>query len=367
MKSFIATFVTGTKYLWSNPVNVATIAFFPIVLILLLGNALSSYISPETDFEPVSIAYVTDNENSAFNEFLKSEEIKKFINTEIYSENEAQNLLSENKAVLIVTENKGKISVTKSNSNVTSASIAISVIDTYIKISAATEAAIENGANPQEVMAKMSDDFTVSAMPLGNRVPTATDYYAVTMLVYIMLLAGLNGVELYGKNLLNDMGGRIMTAPVSKPVLVGGLITASTITSFLQGMVTFVFTAVFYGVYWGERIPLVLLTLFAIVLMSQAMAIFLILIFKNSGPAIGIMQAVFWASTFVSKGYAKVSFGEAADKIFAYAPNALAHTTIFGAIYGGNEDKMMQGLIIIFAVAAVFFVGAFIMGRRRFA
>ncbi|MCL1824258.1 MAG: ABC transporter permease, partial [Oscillospiraceae bacterium] len=175
-----------------------------------------------------------------------------------------------------------------------------------------------------------------------------------------------NGLDLFGKSLLNDTGARIMASPVSKPSLTGGLLAASTVTSFLQGLVVFTFTALVYGVYWGERIPLVLLTLFIVVLFSQAVCLFLLLLFKNPNPAMGFMQAFFWVTTFVSKGYAKISFGEI-DKFFAYSPNSLAHTAIFGAIYGGNDSKIMFSIALLFAVSIVFFIGAFLIGRRRLA
>ena len=369
MRGVSTVFTTGMRYLWSKPLDVAIIALLPILLILLLGTALSTYISPETEIEPISIACVTDNHKSLFSEFLKSEEIARFLITEFTTDEKANELLTENEITLFVTEKNGVISVTKSNVSSMNTSVALSIIDSYNNISTAAKIAIEAGANPVEVMADIQSEFAVTAKPLGNRVPTATDYYAVTILVYMLLIAGLNGLDLFNKSLLGDMGGRIMTAPVSKPALVGGLIASATVMSFLQGMVPFIFTALFYGVYWGGigSILLVLVTLFAIVLLSQAIALFLLLLFKNPGPAMGIMQAFFWVSTFVSKGYAKISFGESAEKIFAYAPNALAHATIFGAIYGGNESKMYSSLAILFVAAFVFFVAAFLLGRRRFA
>jgi hypothetical protein len=121
-----------------------------------------------------------------------------------------------------------------------------------------------------------------------------------------------------------------------------------------------------YGVYWGVRIPLVLLTLFAIVLFSQALCIFLTMAIRHNGAVMGISQALFWTMTFVSKGYAKVSFGEM-DKVFQYAPNSMAHTVIFGAIFGGNEAKMTSNLIILYALCLVLLMLAFVSGRRRVA
>jgi hypothetical protein len=68
--------------------------------------------------------------------------------------------------------------------------------------------------------------------------------------------------------------------------------------------------------------------------------------------------------TFVSQGYFKMSFG-AADKVFQFAPNSLAHTVIFGAAYGGNEAKMTFFLQLLFVYSAVLLGSAFLLGKRR--
>ena len=41
MRAFLATFQTGFKYLWRNPVNMAILTVFPIMLILIITLLLS--------------------------------------------------------------------------------------------------------------------------------------------------------------------------------------------------------------------------------------------------------------------------------------------------------------------------------------
>ena len=369
MKQFTAVFMISFNYLWRNPLTVAAVSLFPIALILILGSALSAYISPETDFDAVSVAYVTDNEQSVFAELLKND-FSQFISAEFVNDNAARRMLANGGADevhVIIYETQGEISALKSNFARTDTNIVLSIAESYKKNAAAAELAIANGGELSEIMSILASDFTVEAKAIGGRAPTATDYYAITILVYILLIAGTNGIDLFNKGLLSDTGARIMTAPVSRFAQIGGLLAASTVTSFLQGMIPFVFSGVVYGVYWGERIWLVLLTLFTVALFSQAFSIFLLLLLRNMGAAMGIMQAVMWLTTFVSNGYMKITFGGQLDKIFAYAPNALAHTTIFGAIYGGNETKIMSSLAILFAMSVFLFMLAFICGRRRLA
>ncbi|MCL2678338.1 MAG: ABC transporter permease [Clostridiales bacterium] len=362
MLAFLATFITGFKYLWRNPVSVTILIAFPIVIILILGNALSAYISVDTTLEPAAVAVAAD-ENGQLAQFLQSGEIARFLAIEFTDEARAAELAAQGAVYAAIIERDGGITVLRPPGGSVMSHFALSAVDSYKQIGAAAAIAAMDGKDVSELLEM---EISVRDMPLGKRVPSAMDYYAVTMLVMILLFTGMNGMELFNKGLLDETGLRIRLTPISKPALIGGLLSAAAATSFLQGMVTFLFTGLVYGVYWGERIPLVLLTLFAVVLFSQALCIFMIMLFRHQGAAVGVSQALFWVMTFVAKGYAKISFGEA-DKIFAYSPNALAHTVIFGAVYGGNENIMALDLALLFGLGLLLFMLAFVLGRRRLA
>ena len=362
MTAFLATFWTGFKFLWRNPVTNAILIAFPIVIILILGNALSSYISPETDLDPAQIAVAADP-GGMLGTFLRNEEISRFFEIEFTDRARAEQLAAEEKVVAAIIEGSGDVSVIRASSGSLYTQLTLSVIDSYKQIGAAATIASMSG---KDIDRLLDIDVEVKEVPLGKRIPGSIDYYAVTMLVMILMFAGLNGMDLFHKGLLSDTGNRARIAPISKPALIGGLLAASTLTSFLQGMVTFVFSGLVYGVYWGERIPLVLLTLFAVVLFSQSLCILMLMVLRNQGAVNGVAQALIWVMTFVSKGYAKVDFGPM-DEVFQYTPNAMAQTVIFGAIFGGNEAKMMMSLFILFGLALIFFILSFLSGRRRLA
>jgi len=333
------------------------------VLILVLGTALAGFISPQYDFEPLPISASVEAGGN-LEAFLQSDEISRFLDVAFTTQEDAEELLKSDKAFIAVIEQGGDVKVIKPQAGGFNTLIPLSIIDSYMQIGAAMTIAVINGGDTAELSGLTEAGISVTVAPLGNRVQSATDYYAVTMLVMIMLFAGLNGLELFKKNMFSDTGARVLIAPVSKPALIGGLIASATVTSYLQSMVTFLFCTFVYGVYWGENIPLVLLTLFGMTLFSQAFAIFLLLLCKSPNAAIGVMQGLIWVMTFVAGGYVKMDFG-AAQNLFRFSPNSLAHTVIFGSAFGGNESRMMFDLSLIFIYTAVLFILAFILGKRR--
>jgi ABC-2 type transport system permease protein len=363
VKSFLNVFTTAAKYLWSDIMSVIILTIFPIVLIFVLGNALASFISPDYDFEPISVS-ASAEAGGNLETFLQSSEVAQFLNVTFTTRINAEELLESGEASIAIIEQDSGVSVVSLRGAGFDALIPISIIDSYKQIDAAMTIALMNGGNLFELLSLAEAELSVTAAPLGNRAQSAIDYYAVTMLVMILLFTGMNGLELFKKSMFSDTGARVLTTPVSKPALISGLLAATTITSYLQGLITFFFSWLVYGVHWGDNIPLILLTLFGITLFSQAFAIVVLLIFKSPTATMAALQSIIWVMTFVSGGYTKVDFG-AAQSIFNYSPNSLAHTVIFGAAFGGNHERMMADLRLLFIYVAVLFIIAFILGRRR--
>jgi ABC-2 type transport system permease protein len=367
MKDFMTVFKTGFKYCYNDWMSMIILTIFPIVLIFVLGNALAGFIEPNYDFggERLPLAAVAE-ETGALGAFLQSDDVSWFLSVTFTDEKTAGEMLEAGDVFLIILEKDGEISVIRTLVSNINTAIALSVVDLYMQIGAAMESALmrSEGVNFAELMQVMEAEIAVIDAPLGTRVQSAIDYYAVTMLVMILMFTGMNGLELFKKGIFSGTGARVLISPVSKPALIGGLLAAATVLSYLQGMITFLFTWIIYGVYWGDNIPLVLLTLFGVTLFSQAFAITLLLLFKNNNATQAAMQALIWVMTFVAGGYVKVSFG-AADAIFRYSPNSLAHTIIFGSAFGGNHERMMNDLMLLFIYGGVLFVIAFLLGKRR--
>ena len=371
MRDFLTVFTKSLKYCWKDVINLGVMVLFPIVIIFVLGNALGGFIdgNHDLDGDRFRIAVVAETD-SYFSQFLQNEEISHFLEaTFVDDQDEALLLLQEREAVLIVVEdNDHALAVTLPQTAGTGTLIPLSIIDSYSKIGAAMTIAMMQGGDLTELTSMMDANISVSQAPLGTRTPSGMDYYAITMMVMFMLFAGYNGLELFKKSVLSETGNRMLTTPVSKPALLGGLVTAATVTSFLQGLSTVVFTWVVYGVHWGDRIELVLLTLFGLALFSNAFAIFLLVLFKSANSANVAIQVLIFVMTFVSGGFGQMfAFGENVQRVVRFVPNMLAQTVIFGTAFGGNETRMMTDLSILFAYGIGLFVVAFILGRRKLA
>ena len=359
---FINTFKMGFKYLWKDPVNVAVLTLFPIVIILLLGTALETMFTADISLSPTSVAVVGEPDG-ALGIFLQSDGISEFFELEFTSLNEAREMVETGSVSAAFIDGQPVEVLVPAGAGVMT-QVALTIIDSYQQIGAAATIALYAGRDVLGVAAQALE-VQVTPQPIGTRVPSAMDYFAVTMLVMILLFAGFNGMELFHKGLFSEMGDRMRLSPMRISSLVGGLMAASTVTSFIKGLVVFAFTWLVYGVYWGSRVPLVLVTLFGVVLLSQALCVLLFVITGKKNAVVAIAQVTFFVTTFISGGYMRVDFGGIVGRISQYVPNALAHTVVFGAIYGGDEAAMMTSLAILFGAGIAMMGLSFILGRRR--
>jgi ABC-2 type transport system permease protein len=371
MKDFSIVFTKSFKFCWRDIASVAIFVAFPIVIIFVLGQALGGLFDGGFDFQgetiPVAIVAAEDSPLSAF---LQSEEISHFLGAELVADKEtAIRLLNDVEVFLVVIETDGEPQITLPNTSGVNALIALSLIESYHQIGAAMTIAAIEGRDMAELAVLAGADISVQQAALGNRTMSGIDFYAVTMMTMLMLFAGENGLQLFKKSMFGETGNRMFTTPVSKFSLTAGLLAAAVVATFMQGLVIFGFTKFVYGVYWGERIALVLLTLFGLVLFAQSFAIFLFMAFKNASAAGSAMQALIFVFTFLAGGFMgpALQFGESMERVIRFIPNSLAQTVLFGGMFGGDESRMMTDLGLLFAYSGVLFILAYLFGRRKLA
>ena len=370
MRNFSAVFSKSFKQLWKDKIGVGMLIIFPIAIIFVLGSALGGLVegNQDLDGERFQLAAIVD-ENSPFAQFLHSEEISSFIETTaVDNEEQALNLLEEREVHLIAMEYNGEISVILPQATGPNQLPPLALIDSYNQVGAAMTIAMAQGSNLEELTTILNANIEISRSPLGNRTPGSMDFFAVTMLVMIMLFAGLNGAELFNKSMLTETGRRMLIAPISKSALMSGLVAAATAVSFLQGLIVVLFTRFVYNVHWGDNWAIVLLTLFALVLFSNALAILLLIIFKKMPAVNAVLQTLIFIMTFLAGGFGpSLAFGENIARILRFVPNNLAQTILFTNAFGGNEQTMLVNLTVLLGTGLTLLVAAFITGRKRLA
>ena len=356
MRGFLATVYYTTLATWRDKSTLIMLVLFPIALILILGNALESVMSAEPELDPISSAYYGEDE--ALYDFLQGENIAKYIQTVKVADKESA--ISEVDSGVytcsIIEEGDILRLYIADGEQLSNAHIVYNILESYTGITHAVELRIANG----DFEAIGDIDFEkqlLEKVPLTAKQPSAIDYYAVTMTVMIIIYAGYNTLDMFHKGLFQTVGERIKVSPLKRAPMMLSFIVSGFFSCILQVAAIMLFSHFAYGVNWGDNIFLVIGVMLAMCFFVQALTLFFILLTKSDKATTGLITAFAFISTFVSKGYTKFYFSDELEKIFSYAPSALAQNAIFGHIYGGdaniikNVGVLLGAGILMFALS----------------
>ncbi|URZ02472.1 ABC transporter permease [Clostridium felsineum] len=352
---------------------------FPIVLILILGNALKSVGNfSVTDLGKTTVYYYnadSKEESRNFDEFLKSKEIKKILNVKkVSSYNEGKKFVDngEGNSLLYIdnqystnieNDKKAKIQIYESKNNATRNQIIESLINSF-----------NDGANTVTVSSKIArmrtnyvnkDNLTEKYLSVKGKAPSAMDYYSVTMLLLILLYGANYGSSELQNLFFDRVGKRIRTTATKTYEHLIGVVLGVMFTLILQALVLVLFTKYVYGANWGSHPILVFGIVASFAIFSAAMGFLFVIATgedKKASMLIGIVSPIL---TFVSGGYFKLPISDAS--IVKYVPNNIAQSGLFNMIYKGTTTTAESSIIILLAISVVFLAIASILGRRRMA
>ncbi|AAK78223.1 MULTISPECIES: ABC transporter permease [Clostridium] len=351
----------------------------PIVIILILGNALKSVDNfSVTNLGKTTVYYYNaDNKEISknFDEFLKNKSIKDILNVkkvssykkgkELVDKGEGNSLIyiNSNYSDNIEANKKGRIEIYESKSSTTRNQIIKSLIDSF-----------NDGANTVEVSSQISrmrtsyvekNNISKKYLSVNGKSPRAIDYYSVTMLMMILLYgANYGSAEL--ENLFFDrVGKRIKTTATKTYQHLLGVVLGVIFTLILQAVVLVLFTKYVYGANWGGHPILVLGIVSSFAILAASIGFLFMIITgddKRASMLISVTAPIF---TFVSGGYVKVPFSD--GSIIKYVPNNLAQSGLFNMIYKGVTSTAENSIIILLGMSIVLLAIASIVGRRRVA
>jgi ABC-2 type transport system permease protein len=350
----------------------------PVILILILGNALASAFHVG-DVGKTKTAYL-DNDRGAisgeFEKFLDMDEIKGILEvTRVETYEEGRRLVSEGKvSAFIVIEDgftanahsgsKSTIKVYKDKNNTFRASIVDNIVEGFT-----------DGANTMLAMSAIGGGMdgierkaVIERIPLSakGKIPSAMDYYGVTMLVLITMYGSLYSLHGVFEDYLEGMRNRLLSAPVRLSSHFAGKIVGTVFTIYIQILALILFTKVAYGVNWGDNTGQILFIAFTLSFFAVTMGLMIAMLLKQKNIANAAAMTVIPVMTFVSGGYVRiVSDSKFYTIIKSIMPSSLGHTAFFNSIYGEFAGQTVSSLAILWGMILVMGIVSVIAGRRR--
>ncbi len=359
--------------------SMAQMVLLPVVLILILGIALNPAFQPY-QISPVPVGYLHEDRGPAgdyFEQFIRSDEIGAILEVKaVSSREEGLDGLKEGRFSAFVylpddfslrpaAGEKAAIEIAIDPAATLNADIVENVLESFIHGANAVEAVHRLGlAEPAYTFS--GGGIVERPLAASGIRPGAMDYYAVTMLVMIIMYGSLYACFGMRESYLAAAGRRIKSSPIRGAEHYVGLVLANVVTVYLQVLVVLAFTRYAYNVNWGDNLPLILLITFTLVLLSTGLGTLIGMVARNEMIAGGVLNVLIPAFTFIAGGYFKFT---APGPFFAalqhVSPNYLAQTAIFNTIYGGPAAQTAAFLGAMWLIILGTFAAAVAVERRK--
>ncbi|WP_409295861.1 ABC transporter permease [Peribacillus sp. SCS-26] len=369
-------FLSTMKRKLKNPLVFVNYLLLPLLLIVILGNALSLVFEDSDTSKPENVTKVKTlvvNKDSGrigkdVLKFLTSDENNKMMDIKMENDlSKAKKLIKNNQYEQLIYMPKD---LSKVYSESKESSITVYGKDHNIdkmKVTELTLSAFEDGYLVMDKISKgekppqaghvysnlLKNGEILHSGKKADRI-SALSYYGVTMLVLILVYGISNTMSFIREEYDEALGDRHMVAPVSKlHLILAQLLTGITI-SMIQGILLVFCAKCFFGVSYGDHLAVVFLIIVIGSLFFNSLGLVLGVCSRSFKQLDSIVSILIPVMTFMGGGFIKVDMGP------------LKHLSINELFQVPLFDYIQQGVIYLTPVyialaAAVCMAGMSVM------
>ena len=346
---------------------------FPIVLMIILGTALSNTFSSDFKIGDMTLLYKDGIQNRQlegyWQEFAKvvtadkiklvplpagtdgKEDVRKDYYT-AYVELSDEGIIYYGGTRHAVENNvlQGTLAVFADKYNLTAAALQEdpAIVQKLLKASASPAVEIQETALNKD------------------KKPGSVDYYAVAMSTMIAFYSCLSGVYLIRGERTRKTGLRLSAAPVTKGEIFAGKVISSTLVNFIFVLVVVLFSKFVLKADWGQYELPVLLVLLSEVLLGVSIGLGCSYLFKE-GTDRSLLLIFTQVASFLGGAYFPVGDANGIMAFFVnLSPMRWANQAINQIIYSNQWQAAFPAMALNIGVGVVFLIfSAFAMNRRE--
>ncbi|MBB6734002.1 ABC transporter permease [Cohnella zeiphila] len=344
---------------------------FPIVLMLILGTALTNAFTSGATVGDMSLLYRNTASSpqltQAWNEFssVLEQQGVKLVAASASEDGKADVQDNQYSGYAEITDNGIRFYGSQRDSiesNIIQGMLS-AFADRYNLAAAAMK---ENPTQAQTILAGASaqQSYVNESSLTAESQPGSMGYYAIAMTTMIAFYSVISGSNLIRGEKTRNTALRLSAAPVSKGSIFAGKVIGVTIVNFLCVVAVVLFSKFAYNADWGTHYPTLLLILFTEVLLAVSVGVGASYLFKGESSRSFVMIFTQIAS-FLGGAYFPVDPKGVMNVLSNISPMRWANEALTKIIYQGNLQAAWPALGLNIGVAAVFLIVAALFMRRQ--
>ncbi|MNH82433.1 ABC-2 family transporter protein [compost metagenome] len=183
--------------------------------------------------------------------------------------------------------------------------------------------------------ASASGSYIKETSVAADRQPGSMDYYAVSMSVMVGLWGAMSAGRLIRSEIVQGTAPRLVASPVRRSEVFAGKVLGSIVQNFLCVLVVVLFSKFAFGAYWGAHLGIALIILLSEVIMSVSLGLGVSYLFKGKASS-GILLLFVQLASFFGGAYFPVnaSGSDPTSYLVYLSPIRWANHALTELIYG---------------------------------
>ena len=343
---------------------------FPIVLMLILGTALSNAFTDTVRVEEIHLLYKNDAGTLApyWTDFLQNLEQEGIHATGLTPGLDGREQVQNGNYTAYAEIDDRGIRFYGNNRNTLESNILQGILTAFADRVNLTAAVMEE--MPEAAQTALASDMGSFIQESGldpERKPNSMDYYGLVMTTMIVLYGSLSASMLIRGETVRKTALRLSAAPVRKSEIFTGKVIGGTFTNTFCFLIVVLFSKYVFHTNWGDHLGIVLLVLFSEVIMAVSLGLGFSFLFSEKAATAVLMIFIQLASFFGGAYFPlqEVESGVMAQLI-SLSPLYWINNSLTELIYNDAVQSAFAVIGLNLAAAAVLLVySAFSMHRRE--
>ncbi|WP_269409895.1 ABC transporter permease [Lentibacillus daqui] len=353
--------------------DIRTLVFMlalPIVLMLVLGTALTGAFNEDISIDEMDVVYDNTNDSltQPFEAFTKGVAESGIDFTPVKDSLDGMDLVKQGKADGYVSIDQAGFHLFVNDQNSIKGSILqgmlASFVDRYNLITEVTKVAPNKADTVFAAPAK--HDYINDHAILPTKQPGSMDYYAIVMTTMIALYGAISASGLITSERLWNTASRLMVAPIHKRDIFIGKVLGSIVINMVCVALVVVFSKLVFHANWGDHWGMIFLVLLTEVILAVSFGLGLSFLIKTpAGPAMVIMIVIQLAS-FFGGAYFPIDDADGVLQVITnLSPLTWENDALFKTIYANDLSSVLPAIGMNIGLAMLFLLIATISLRRR--
>ena len=359
--------------------NLMFMIFFPLFLVFLIGNTLSSYIGKMNNnsaIDELNIYYYNEGNNQineVFNTFVttvnENEDIEKVNIKEIDNIEEGKREVSVNRSIFLHLMDD-TIEFYSNDESYIKSSLVYGILEGVVnRYNSVIEVFKINPIKGEEIIRSGENiDFIEEKNIPHENSPSSIDYYGVAE-IGLMLFYFINyPLFCVKEDKRNNIKDRIKLSGISINKYYLSSFIGYFIFSFGVSLVTYILSNILFNVNYGDNLLIMPLAMIPFLILVNGLGVVVPIIFENDKVPVTILQnVVIPVLTFIGGGYIAI-YGEMdgfLNLITKISPLRWFNSSIFRYIYSGDKSTLYNWMIFGFITLVVIIISIYLLSRKE--